>query len=66
MLQIGQTVEVNTTIEPESEFWEKGYWKIPKGYKTKVLDIEKGEEEDILIEYIDATFYVESRFLNGL
>jgi hypothetical protein len=66
MLQIGQTVEVNTTIEPESEFWGKGYWKIPKGYKTKVLDIEKGEEEDILIEYIDATFYVESRFLNGL
>lgn len=66
MLQIGQTVEVNTTIEPESEFWVKGYWKIPKGYKTKVLYIEKGEEEDILIEYIDATFYVESRFLNGL
>jgi hypothetical protein len=66
MLQIGQVVEVNTMIEPKSEFWENGYWKIPKGYKTKVLDIEKGEEEDILIEYIDATFYVESRFLNGL
>jgi len=64
MLQIGQTVEANTEIEPESEFWEKGYWKIRKGYKTKVLDIDK--EEGILIEYIDAKFYVESKFLNGL
>lgn len=64
MLQIGQIVEVNTEIQPESEFWEKGYWKIPKGHKTKVLDIDK--EEGILIEYIDATFYVNSCFLNGL
>ena len=64
MLQIGQIVEVNTEIQPESWAWEKGYWKIPKGYKTKVLDINK--EEGVLIEYIDATFYVESKFLNGL
>ena len=66
MLQIGQTVEVNTEIQPESWAWEKGYWKIPKGHKTKVLDIEKGEEEDIMIEYLDAKFYVESRFLNRI
>lgn len=66
MLQIGQTVEVNTEIQPECWAWKKGYWKIPKGYKTKVLDIEKDQDEDIMIEYIDAKFYVESKFLNGL
>lgn len=66
MLQIGQKVEVNTEIQPESWAWEKGYWKIPKGYKTKVLDIEKDQDEDIMIEYIDAKFYVESKLLNGL
>jgi len=66
MLQIGQEVEVNTEIQPESWAWEKGYWKIPKGYKTKILDIEKCEDEEILIEYIEATFYVNSKFLNGL
>jgi len=64
MLKIGQKVEVNTMIEPESEFWDKGYWQIPKGHKSEIQDID--EDGDCLIEYIEAGFYVESRFLNAL
>ena len=64
MLKIGQKVEVVTEIEPESEFWEKGYWKIPKGHKSKILDID--EDGNYMIEYIEATFYVEIRFLKTL
>ena len=58
---IGQLVQVKENIEPESEFWEKGYWVIPKGHKCVVLDtLEDGE---CLIEYIEAAFYVDPDLL---
>ena len=62
--KVGQKVEVNTEIQPESEFWEKGYWRIPKGHKTTIEDID--EDGNCLIEYIEARFYVDSGFLNSL
>lgn len=62
--KVGQKVEVNTEIQPESEYWEKGYWKIPKGHKSIISDID--EDDNCLIEYIEATFYVDSSFLNAL
>ena len=64
MLKIGQKVEVGEIIEPEGEFWDKGYWQIPKGHKTSIQDID--EDGNCLIEYIGAGFYVESRFLNTI
>jgi hypothetical protein len=57
---IGQLIQVLENIEPESEFWEKGYWVIPKGHFSIIRDIDNGL---YLIEYIDATFYVEGKFL---
>jgi hypothetical protein len=63
-LKIGQKIEVNVEIQPESEYWEKGYWKIPKGHKSTVEDID--DEGNILIEYIEATFWVDSSFLNAI
>lgn len=61
LFKTGQSVEVKEDILPESEFWETGYWVIPKGHKCVVLDvIEAGW---CLIEYIDATFYVNPDFL---
>ena len=64
--KVGQKVELNTEIQPESDFgfWEKGYWRIPKGHKTTIEDID--EEGNCLIEYIEARFYVDSGFLNSL
>ena len=61
--KIGQKVETNIEIQPESEYWEKGYWKIPKGHKSIITDID--EDGNCLIEYIEATFYVDSSFLNA-
>ena len=61
LFNTGQSVEVKNDILPESEFWVTGYWVIPKGYKCVVLDVLEGGE--CLIEYIEATFYVDSDFL---
>ena len=61
--KVGQKVETNVEIQPEGHTWEKGYWKIPKGHKTEVLDI---CDDLFLIEYIDATFYVDGDLLNAL
>jgi len=55
---IGQLVQVKENIEPESEFWEKGYWVIPKGHFSLIKDVDK-ENGLCLIEYLDATFYVD-------
>jgi hypothetical protein len=59
---IGQLVQVKENIEPESEFWEKGYWVIPKGHFAIVKDVDK-ENWLCLIEYLDATFYVDKNLL---
>ena len=59
---IGQLIKVTENIKPESEFWKKGYWIIPKGHFAIILDIDN-ENGLCLIEYIDAKFYVDKAFL---
>lgn len=59
---IGQLVKTIENIEPESEFWEKGYWVIPKNHYSIIKDVDNANGL-CLIEYLDATFYVDKALL---
>ena len=49
---------VKRELKPESEFWETGYWTIPKNSKVEILNEEKDE---YLIEYLECGFYVDKK-----
>lgn len=69
VFKVGDRAIVKEDIFPESEYWEKGYWKIPKGRKVRIAAIELSDsksaelDEIYLIEYLDATFWIEQSML---
>lgn len=49
------TIELKEEFKPESKHWKKGYWIIPNNKPLKVI---QEERDEILIEYLDASFYI--------
>ena len=68
--KIGDIVTTNQDVVPESPNWEKGYWKIPKGSKVRIIDIETSDskqaelDEIYLIRFSEAEFWVEQSVLS--
>lgn len=58
----GKYATLKEDFEPEGECWDPGYWHLKKG--TRVYIKENESSGACLIEYIEASFFIDYKLIN--